>query len=72
MTKGDYSQYSLSDFLENDFFIRWVVNGDPESKIFWESFQRLHPEKEEVIKKAVAIIDTYRKQDSFANEHQQR
>lgn len=68
MTRKDYSQYSLFEFLEDDFFVQWAILPDSESNAFWQSFLRQHPEKEEAVKQASAIIRVYRQQDIFANE----
>jgi len=67
----EYSQYTLSDFLEDDFFIRWSTEPDPQSTMFWEAFMQRHPEKKELIAKASAILKTYRKQEVFTNETRQ-
>lgn len=68
MSIQDRSLYSLSDFLDDDLFIRWVVDADPESNAFWKSFQQQHPEKKEIIEQAASIIKVYRRQEVFTNE----
>src|SRR5690349_13372921 len=67
----EYSQYTLSDFLEDDYFIRWSTEPDPQSTMFWEAFMQRYPEKKELIDKAAAVIKTYRKQETFTNENRQ-
>ena len=67
----EYSQYTLSDFLEDDFFIRWSTEPDSQSTMFWEAFMQRHPEKRELILKASAVVKTYRKQEVFTNEARQ-
>jgi len=63
----DYSQYALSDFLEDDFFIRWVIAPDVQANIFWEAFLQHYPEKKEIVTQAVSIIATYRSLETFTN-----
>lgn len=68
MTTPDYAQYSLSDFLENDSFIHWVIANDPHSNSFWQTFLVYYPEKKELFEHAASLIRAYRKQDFFSNE----
>jgi len=67
----EYSQYTLSDFLEDDFFIRWSTEPDPQSTMFWEAFMQRYPEKKTLIDQASAVVRTYRKQETFTNETRQ-
>ncbi len=67
MPKRNYSEFSLADFLEDDFFVNWVISPDPESDDFWETFQHNHPEKKAAIQQAISFVTAYRKQDSFTN-----
>jgi transmembrane sensor len=71
MQLQDYSQFTLSDFLEDDFFIRWIMEPDPQSTMFWEAFMQRYPEKREAVMKASAIIKAYRKQKTFTNDDRQ-
>jgi transmembrane sensor len=68
MTIQDYSGFSLSDFLDDDLFIRWVIEADAEGDAFWKSFLLQYPEKRETLEQASAIIRTYRMQTSFTND----
>ena len=68
MPEPDYSQYTLSDFLEDQFFIRWVTRADAESDAWWNAFMARYPEKKAIMFQASAIIKTYRKQEQFTNE----
>ena len=65
---GHYSGFDTADFLEDDFFIQWVINPGEENELFWQSFVRAYPEKQEAVHKAASIINTYRLQDVFDNE----
>jgi transmembrane sensor len=68
MPEPDYSQYTLSDFLEDQYFIRWVTRADAESDAWWNAFMARYPEKKAIMFQASAIIKTYRKQEQFTNE----
>lgn len=68
MTFRDYAQYTLTEFLEDDSFIQWVLQADAKSNSFWQSFLTAHPEKATVVKEAVSIIRVYRRQSTFSNE----
>ena len=68
MTFRDYAQYTLTEFLEDDSFIQWVIDGDAKNNSFWEAFLASHPEKEQIIQEASSIIRVYRKQTTFTNE----
>ncbi|HEY9047741.1 MAG TPA: FecR domain-containing protein [Ohtaekwangia sp.] len=68
MTDRDYTHYTSSDFLEDDFFIHWVIRPDRKANAFWQTFLRQHPEKETVVREAAAIIRVYRSQQTFTNE----
>jgi transmembrane sensor len=68
MTFRDYAQYTLTEFLEDDSFVQWVIDPDAKSNSFWQSFLMSHPEKGDVIREASSIIRVYRKQSTFINE----
>lgn len=67
----EYSQYKLSDFLEDDLFIRWTTEPDPQNTMFWEAFIQRYPEKKALVDEASAILKAYRKQEIFTNESHQ-
>ncbi|WP_276369487.1 FecR domain-containing protein [Chryseolinea sp. H1M3-3] len=68
MSNQNYAQYTLTDFLEDDSFIQWVINGDAKSNVFWQSFLISYPEKDKVVQEAASIIRVYRKQVIFTND----
>jgi ferric-dicitrate binding protein FerR (iron transport regulator) len=68
MPDQNYSQYTLSDFLDDQSFIRWVTVGDAESDLQWNTLISKYPEKKEIIRQAAVIIKTYRRQEEFNNE----
>src|SRR5687768_8926642 len=63
-----YAHYTLTEFLEDDSFIQWVIDPDTKSNSFWQSFLISHPEKEDVVREASSVILVYRKQVMFTNE----
>jgi transmembrane sensor len=68
MQMKEYEKYTLSDFLEDDSFVRWATNAEPEANVFWKEVINTYPEKEEIMTQAVEIITAYRSQDTFTNE----
>jgi ferric-dicitrate binding protein FerR (iron transport regulator) len=63
-----YSNFTAAELLDDDFFIQWVINPGEETNLFWQSFVRAYPRKQEAVDKAASIIKTYRTQDVFDNE----
>ncbi|GGF25138.1 FecR family protein [Echinicola rosea] len=51
-----YSQYDIEDFLNDEFFIRWVKRPSDETDHFWLKWIAEHPEKTQIIQKAKEII----------------
>jgi len=68
MSIRDYSRYALSDFLEDDHFIRWVIAPDAHDDAFWLTYIKENPGQEEAIHQASSIIRVYRLQTSFSND----
>ncbi|HSC39313.1 MAG TPA: hypothetical protein VLD19_15625, partial [Chitinophagaceae bacterium] len=63
-----YSNFTATELLDDDFFIQWVINPGEERNLFWQSFVRAYPGKQEAVDKAASIIKSYRTQDVFDNE----
>ena len=68
MQMKEYEKYTLSDFLEDDSFVRWAIDAEPEANVFWKEVIKTYPEKEAMMTQAVEIITAYRSQDTFTNE----
>jgi ferric-dicitrate binding protein FerR (iron transport regulator) len=68
MQMEEYEKYTLSDFLEDDAFVRWAIDAEPEANVFWKEVIKIYPEKEAMMTQAVEIITAYRSQDTFTNE----
>jgi len=51
-----YKDFELVDFLADEFFILWVKNPDKNTQHFWEKWLTEHPEKRDIVFKAISII----------------
>jgi len=65
MHPSTYTDFQLSDFLDDDFFVQWVLHPVEATDKFWQSFCEVYPEKQAVLQQAAAIIHAYRAQDAF-------
>lgn len=52
----DYADFTVEDFLTDDFFMEWVLHPDTENKLFWEEWQQLYPEKKAALQEARNIM----------------
>ena len=52
----DYQAYTTEDFILDQKFRQWVLNPDPESKLFWKTWMVQHPEKVTVIDEAQELL----------------
>lgn len=68
MNPVNYTEFQVQDFLEDDFFVQWVINPDEKSNSFWQSFTTTYPHKKETVYKAADTIRLYREQEFFSNE----
>jgi len=71
MQIAKYSNYTLPDFLEDDDFLRFVINPSHNDTVFWQQVETAYPRQKEIIAEASKIITAYRKQDVFTNEANQ-
>tara|TARA_R110002124_G_scaffold286927_3_gene469272 strand:+ start:878 stop:1918 length:1041 start_codon:yes stop_codon:yes gene_type:complete len=53
-----YEDYTIDDFLMDDFFIHWVKYPNENNRHFWEKWLGQHPEKREIVMQAVIIISS--------------
>lgn len=51
-----YSNYTASDFLKDEYFVRWVTQADKGVEHFWERWLKNHPEKRREVVEAKRII----------------
>jgi transmembrane sensor len=68
MTSADYARFSLTDFLEDDYFLQWAAARDERNDAFWKSFLIDYPAQEPIVHEALAIVQVYRAQDTFGND----
>ena len=63
----DYKDFDLQDFLQDEYFVGWVLNPSLESSHFWEQWLASNPGKAETIQQAREIISsiTYKKRDAL-------
>lgn len=55
-----YYHYTVSDFIDDDYFIQWINKPDSDSNDFWLSFLNKYPEKRNEIEEAKCIIQGIR------------
>lgn len=53
---ANYTNYEVEDFLHDDFFINWVLQGTPEQNKFWNEWLANNPTKQKVVESAKQII----------------
>ena len=51
-----YKEYSAFDFIEDEYFIRWVKDPDEQSEQFWKLWVAKHPEKSKEVMMAKNIL----------------
>jgi transmembrane sensor len=68
MSPVNYAEFQLQDFLEDDFFVQWVISPNPNTESFWQSFIENNPHKKDTVQQAADMIMMYRKQAFFGNE----
>ncbi|WP_420149461.1 FecR family protein [Spirosoma sp.] len=69
----DYSQYSVSDFVLDESFRRWVLQPDEQTMSFWHTFMLRHPDQQAIINEASSILLHLRaRHDDLTNASQER
>ena len=68
MTSADYAHYSITEFLEDDYFLQWATARDERNDSFWRTFLTEFPEQEATIREALTIVQVYRAQETFGND----
>lgn len=62
-----YADYELTDFLEDDQFIKWAIGQDEAANSFWLEVQQQYPDKATLIAQAADFIRAYNLQDNIAD-----
>ena len=52
----DYRNYDIEDFLQDEFFVSWVINPNKESDHFWNQWISTYPEKHTVVEQAKELV----------------
>jgi transmembrane sensor len=52
----DYQNFSVNDFVLDQFFYDWVIKQDDAAILFWEQWCTKHPEKKRQINEAIGIL----------------
>lgn len=52
----DYQSFSAEDFLLDESFKKWLLDPDPASIYFWETWLANHPEKREAVNEAKELL----------------
>lgn len=63
-----YVHHTVQDFLDDDYFIQWVVNPSKDNDRYWNVFIKEYPSQETTVHDAARIIRAYRMQSAFLNE----
>ena len=58
-----YRNYSVDDFLNDEFFLRWLTNPDKQENEFWNEFLKKHPNKKNEIKEATQVFKLLHSRD---------
>lgn len=51
-----YSNYEVEEFVQDEYFQKWVLDPDPMTEVFWNRWIADHPEKEETVLKAKKLL----------------
>lgn len=52
----NYSEFKAADFLNDEFFLRWLSNPTKEDHAWWNEFLKNHPNKKDEIKEATLVF----------------
>src|SRR5690606_7173224 len=63
-----YTEYDIDDFLTDEFFIQWVKQPNENNRHFWEKWLEQHPEKRDMVMRAVSIISSVHYQEKRVME----
>jgi hypothetical protein len=64
-----FSDYSSTDFLNEDTFIRWILKSDTTSEKFWEEYLVNNPDQHDEINEAIEIFNHFGiQQNQLTNE----
>ncbi|MEQ8474235.1 MAG: FecR family protein [Marinoscillum sp.] len=66
----DFKDFGIADFLQNEFFVSWVITQDPDTDHFWSDWLSQHPEKIAEVKMARELVKSmhYKNQYRMDND----
>lgn len=56
----DYTTYDALELAGDAWFIKWMLEGDPEAERFWLAWEKAHPDKEELLNEAKKLARAIR------------
>lgn len=68
----DRFEVDIDYFLEDEYFVQWVLHPDENSNLYWENWIRSHPEQTEVITMARQVVLSIRYKNTYKLEEQER
>jgi len=68
--RGQYTRFTLSDFISDPFFQDWVIHPEGETASFWEDWVQRHPEKAEMIREARTLLESVHFEEQFPSDDQ--
>jgi transmembrane sensor len=68
--RGQYSRFTLSDFIGDPFFQDWVIHPEGETASFWEDWVQRHTEKAEMIREARTLLESVHFVEQFPSDDQ--
>ena len=63
-----YNNYSVEDFVMDDYFIQWCISRDKSSDYYWEHWLLKNPEKSEIIDESKRIVISLANLNSFSTD----
>ncbi len=66
-----YSNFSLEDFLADEYFQQWALQPAPEDERFWEAFLRDHPHRRAIVTQAKDMLRSFRFDEDPAHTSKQ-
>jgi hypothetical protein len=52
----DQSEVDIDYFLEDEYFVQWVLHPDENSSLYWKNWISTHPEQADVITMAKQVV----------------
>ena len=59
-----YQHFQIADFISDEYFVNWVLNSDPETELFWNTWINEHPKQLDTVTRARNIIESIHIQPS--------